>query len=144
VGYTSVTEMELYAISVCVTNTTGPDGRLLAEPGAGVAETHDWQRERERYRLRLGFRGTLLDDWFFGLRVETSNNARSAMSRLATTRRVARPVAADHSKKQRHVYVGQAYGGYRVSRYVHCRQNAEPAPQYAHGVGPRHQSRGIG
>src|ERR1051326_1547103 len=30
------------------------------------------KRSRERYRLRLGLRGTLMDDWFFGLRFETS------------------------------------------------------------------------
>jgi hypothetical protein len=99
---TSVTEMELYGdIRLRYQYNGGrTDDTPVAEPGAGVAGTHDWQeRERERYRLRLGLRGTLLDDWFFGLRVETSNNARQQMSRLATTQRVARPVAADHSKK---------------------------------------------
>ena len=35
------------------------------------------QRDRFRYRLRLGLRGTLADDWFFGLRLETSANSRS-------------------------------------------------------------------
>ena len=35
------------------------------------------QRNRARYRLRLGIRGTLVDDWFFGLRLETSSNSRS-------------------------------------------------------------------
>src|SRR6266487_4880055 len=78
---TSITEMELYGdvrlryqYNGGETNSTGP----VAAPGAGVAGTNDWQeRERERYRLRLGLRGTLLDDWFFGVRLETSNNARS-------------------------------------------------------------------
>ncbi len=46
----------------------------VGEPGAGVAGVNDWQeRERERYRLRIGLRGTLADDWFFGVRLETSN-----------------------------------------------------------------------
>src|SRR6059058_31745 len=35
------------------------------------------KRSRERYRLRFGIRGTLMDDWFFGLRFETSTNPRS-------------------------------------------------------------------
>ncbi len=78
---TSITELELYGdirlryqYNGGETKSTGP----VAAPGAGVAGTNDWQeRERERYRLRLGLRGTLMDDWFFGLRLETSNNARS-------------------------------------------------------------------
>src|SRR5947209_45304 len=48
-------------------------------PGDDPTHPNDWQeRERERYRLRLGLRGTLLDDWFFGLRLETSASARSS------------------------------------------------------------------
>src|SRR6202040_2935074 len=78
---TSITEMELYGdirlryqYNGGETNSTGK----VAAPGAGVAGTNDWQeRERERYRLRLGLRGTLLDDWFFGLRLETNASARS-------------------------------------------------------------------
>ncbi len=70
---TSTTEMELYGdirlryqYNGGETKNTGP----VAAPGNGVAGINDWQeRERERYRLRLGLRGTLLDDWFFGLRV---------------------------------------------------------------------------
>src|SRR5881397_2174020 len=53
------------------------DDTPVAAPSPGVAGTHDWQeRERERYRLRFGLRGTVLDDWFFGLRLETSSSAR--------------------------------------------------------------------
>src|SRR5205823_618357 len=78
---TSITELELfgdirlrYQYNGGETKSTGP----VASPGAGVAGTNDWQeRERERYRLRLGLRGTLLDDWFFGLRLETGTNDRS-------------------------------------------------------------------
>src|SRR4029453_4140166 len=36
---------------------------------------NDWyERHRERYRLRIGLRGTLMDDWFFGLRLETTTS----------------------------------------------------------------------
>src|SRR5215470_13392987 len=60
---TSITELELYGdvrlrydYRAGETKSTGP----VAAPGAGVAGTNDWQeRERERYRLRLGLRGTL-------------------------------------------------------------------------------------
>jgi len=72
---TSITEMELYGdIRLRYQYNGGEtDSTPVAPPGAGVAGTHDWQeRERERYRLRLGLRGTLLDDWFFGLGLETN------------------------------------------------------------------------
>src|ERR1700720_4255645 len=39
-------------------------GRL---PSDNPTNPNNWQeRERERYRLRIGLRGTVLDDWFFG------------------------------------------------------------------------------
>src|SRR5437762_5958832 len=69
---TPITELELYG-----------DARLRYENRGGrtsgdVSQPNDWlERERERYRLRIGLRGTLADDWFFGIRLETSQNPRS-------------------------------------------------------------------
>src|SRR6266699_2734617 len=68
---TPITELELYG-----------DARLRYEirtAEAGPPDTlntpgDNTQRDRFRYRLRLGLRGTLADDWFFGLRLETSTN----------------------------------------------------------------------
>src|SRR6202007_2565419 len=54
------------------------DDSPLGAKANGVAGHDDWQElERERYRIRLGLRGTLLDDWFFGIRLETSTSSRS-------------------------------------------------------------------
>ena len=68
---TSITELELYGDVRLRYNYVGGETKStgpVAPPGAGIAGTNDWQeRERERYRLRLGLRGTLLDDWFFGV-----------------------------------------------------------------------------
>src|SRR4029453_2688560 len=68
-----ITELELYG-----------DARLRFEyrggrtPSDHTDTPNDWyERKRERYRLRVGLRGTLADDWFFGLRLETSNSSRS-------------------------------------------------------------------
>src|SRR5499427_4284882 len=65
---TSITELELYGdvrLRYQYNGGETKDRGPVAAPGAGVAGTNDWQeRERERYRLRLGLRGTLLDDWF--------------------------------------------------------------------------------
>ena len=148
---TSITEMELYGdirlryqYNGGETKNTGP----VAAPGAGVAGTNDWQeRERERYRLRLGLRGTLMDDWFFGVRLETSNNARSTNVTFGDDTASSTPGGGGPFEKNSDiVYVGQAYGGYKgfPRLYLHCWKNAEPAPEHPHGVGPGHQSRRIG
>ena len=148
---TSITEMELYGdirlryqYNGGETKSTGP----VASPGAGVAGTNDWQeRERERYRLRLGLRGTLLDDWFFGVRLETSNNARSTNVTFGDDTASSTPGGGGPFEKNSDtVYVGQAYGGYKgfPGFTFTGRQNAEPAREHAHGVGPGHQSRRIG
>src|SRR4051794_23546461 len=71
---TPITELELYG-----------DGRVRYEVRNGETARPDTlnapgdtqQRDRARYRLRLGLRGTLVDDWFFGIRLETSTNPRS-------------------------------------------------------------------
>jgi hypothetical protein len=115
---TSISELELYGdirlryqYNGGETKSTGP----VASPGAGVAGTNDWQeRERERYRLRLGLRGTLLDDWFFGLRLETSNNARSTNVTFGDdTASSTAGGGGPFEKNSDVVYIGQAYGGYK-------------------------------
>jgi hypothetical protein len=115
---TSITEMELYGdlrlryqYNGGETQSRGP----VASPGAGVAGTNDWQeRERERYRLRLGLRGTFLDDWFFGLRLETSNNARSTNVTFGDDTASNTPGGGGPFEKNSDtIYVGQAYGGYK-------------------------------
>src|SRR5438309_5516034 len=84
---TSTTQMELYGDLRLRYDYRGgetKDRGPVVSPGAGVAGTNDWQeRERERYRLRLGLRGTLLDDWFFGVRLETANGSRSTNVTIA-------------------------------------------------------------
>jgi Putative porin len=114
---TSITEMELYGDARFrydyrggETKSTGP----VAAPGAGVAGTNDWQeRERERYRLRLGLRGTLLDDWFFGVRLETANGARSTNVTFGDDTASSTPGGGGPFEKNSDgIYVGQAYGGY--------------------------------
>ena len=114
----SISEMELYGdirlryqYNGGETKSTGP----VASPGTGVAGTNDWlERERERYRLRLGLRGTLLDDWFFGIRLETSNNARSTNVTFGDDAASSTPGGGGPFEKNSDiVYVGQAYGGYK-------------------------------
>src|SRR5205814_3413339 len=113
----SITEMELYGDIRFRYQYNGgrTDDTPVAEPGAGVAGTHDWQeRERERYRRRLGLRGTLLDDWFFGVRLETANGARSTNVTFGDDTASSTPGGGGPFEKNSDgVYVGQAYGGYK-------------------------------
>ncbi|CAN5764368.1 hypothetical protein BH20VER1_BH20VER1_06760 [soil metagenome] len=101
---TPITELELYG-----------DGRVRYEirngnsgaPSTLVANPNDaQQRNRHRYRLRLGLRGTLVDDWFFGLRIETSASARSTNVTFGDD-------AGPFGKTSDAAYVGQLYLGYR-------------------------------
>jgi putative porin len=114
---TSIIEMELYGDARLryQYNSGETDNTPVAKPGAGVAGTNDWQeRERERYRLRLGLRGTLLDDWFFGVRLETSNNARSTNVTFGDDTASSTPGGGGPFEKNSDtIYVGQAYGGYK-------------------------------
>ena len=85
------------------------DDTPVAAPSPGVAGTHDWQ-ERERYRLRFGLRGTVLDDWFFGLRLETSSSARSTNVTMGGD---AGNGNGPFNKGDDGIAVGQAYLGYK-------------------------------
>ncbi len=88
----------------------------VARPGVGVAGRDDWQeRERERYRLRIGLRGTLLDDWFFGVRLETGQNPRSTNVTFGddTSGSAAANNNLPWSKTNDGINVGQAYVGYK-------------------------------
>jgi putative porin len=114
---TSISEMELYGDLRLRYEYRGgrTDDTPVAPPGAGVAGTNDWQeRERERYRLRLGLRGTLLDDWFFGLRLETNASSRSTNVTFGADTSSSSPGGGGpFAKGDDTVYVGQAYGGYK-------------------------------
>ncbi len=106
---TPITELELYG-----------DARMRYEirtAQAGAPDTLDTpgdstQRNRFRYRVRLGLRGTLVDDWFFGLRLETSTNPRSTNVTFGDDSGVNGPFSKDSDR----ISVGQAYLGYRGVR----------------------------
>src|ERR1700704_6325426 len=101
---TTITELELYG-----------DARVRYEYRGGMRPDNvasnpgDWQeRERERYRLRIGLRGILADDWFFGVRLETSNKRNSTNVTFGGDGSTG-PFAKDDDG----MFVGQAYLGYK-------------------------------
>jgi hypothetical protein len=87
--------------------TPGPDDTL--------------KRTRERYRLRLGVRGTLMDDWFFGLRLETSTNPRSTNVTFGDD-------AGPFGKTSDGAFIGQAYLGYTGIRDLKLTVGRMPNP----------------
>jgi Putative porin len=92
------------------------DDSPLARTAPGVAGHDDWlERERERYRIRLGLRGTLLDDWFFGVRLETGQSPRSSNVTFGddTSGSSTATNNGPFSKVSDGINVGQAYIGYR-------------------------------
>jgi hypothetical protein len=97
-----ITEVELYGdIRMRYESRQGETG-----PPSTLDRPNDTlKRSRERYRLRLGLRGTLADDWFFGLRIETSTNPRSTNVTFGDD-------AGPFGKTSDAVGIGQAYLGY--------------------------------
>lgn len=110
---TPVTELELYG-----------DTRLRYEIRNGETLSDDTQqRNRERYRLRLGLRGILADDWFLGVRLETSTSSRSTNVTFADE-----SSGGPFSKGSDGVFVGQAYLGYKGFKDITLTVGKMPNP----------------
>jgi hypothetical protein len=114
-----ITELELYG-----------DARVRYETREGTTASNvpgvpgpndTLKRSRERYRLRLGLRGTLADDWFFGLRLETSTNPRSTNVTFGDD-------AGPFGKTSDAVGIGQAYLGYSGFRDIRLTAGKMPNP----------------
>ena len=106
-----ITELELYGDTRLRYEYRGgrtAPNQPVAPPAPGVAGRDDWlERDRLRYRLRVGLRGTLADDWFFGLRLETSTSNRSTNVTFGGDSN-----NGPFSKNDDGIFVGQAYFGY--------------------------------
>jgi hypothetical protein len=114
-----INELELYGdMRVRYEQRQGTTASVV--PGApGPNDT--LKRSRERYRLRLGLRGTLADDWFFGLRLETSTNPRSTNVTFGDD-------AGPFGKTSDGAFIGQAYLGYTGIRDLKLTVGRMPNP----------------
>lgn len=114
-----ITEIELYGdMRMRYEARQGTTGDIV--PGTpGPNDT--LKRSRERYRFRLGIRGTLADDFFFGLRIETSTNPRSTNVTFGDD-------AGPFGKASDTVGIGQAYLGYSGFRDVRLTVGKMPNP----------------
>jgi hypothetical protein len=124
---TPIAELELFGdirLRYAYQGGQTDDNSPLARPANGVAGRDDWQeRERERYRLRLGLRGTLLDDWFFGIRLETNSSSRSTNVTFADE-----SSGGPFSKGSDGINVGQAYLGYKGFKDITLTAGRMPNP----------------
>ncbi len=101
-----LTELEIYG-----------DARVRYEVRNGQTANPDfinpnndtYQRNRARYRLRLGLRGKLIDNFFFNIRLETSTNPRSTNVTFGDDTAAGPGPFAKNSDS---INVGQAYLGY--------------------------------
>src|SRR5438067_7971148 len=129
-----ITELELYGDMRVRYEYRG--GRTagntpVGEPGAGVAGLNDWQeRERERYRLRIGMRVTLAADLFFGIRLETSNKRNSTNVTFGNDGTSGTPAVPNgpFTKNSDGINVGQAYLGYKGFRDITLTGGKMPNP----------------
>src|SRR6202158_5500568 len=128
-----ITEIELYGdIRLRYQYNGGQtgDNSPLGPRVNGIAGKDDWQeRDRERYRLRLGLRGTLVDDWFFGIRLETNANDRSTNVTFGDDTSTSSPGGGGpFAKGSDGVDVGQAYVGYKGFKDVTLTGGKMPNP----------------
>lgn len=113
-----ITEVELYGdMRVRYEARQGETGA----PNTLDPRNDTLRRSRERYRFRLGLRGTLADDWFFGLRIETSTNSRSTNVTFGDD-------AGPFGKSSDSVGIGHAYLGYSGFRDIRLTAGKMPNP----------------
>lgn len=83
---------------------------------------------RWRYALRIGLRGDLTDDFYYGLRLETSQNERSTWNTLGSVG--TSPYNGPFSKSSYSLYIGLAYLGWRPTSWLDVSVGRVPQPLY--------------
>jgi hypothetical protein len=86
-------------------------------------------RERFRYALRVGLRGDLFDDFYYGLRLETSQNPRSPWVTFGDENGF--PFPGPSAKTSDGINVGQVYLGWRPTDWLDLTVGKMPNPLYA-------------
>jgi len=86
--------------------------------------------DRFRYALRLGLRGDLGSDFYYGLRLETAANPRSPWVTFATSSSGA-PFQGPFGKSTAGIDVGQIYIGWRPTSAIDVTVGKMPMPLYS-------------
>jgi Putative porin len=85
--------------------------------------------QRLRYALRLGLRGDLFDDFYYGLRLETAVNPRSPWVTFGTSAS-GTPYQGPFGKSTAGITLGQAYLGWREGSWLDITAGKMPNPLY--------------
>ena len=85
--------------------------------------------QRYRYAVRLGLRGNLQDDFYYGLRVETAANPRSPWATFGTSAS-GTPYQGPFGKSTAGINVGQVFLGWRPADWVDLTVGKMPNPLY--------------
>jgi hypothetical protein len=86
---------------------------------------------RWRYALRIGVRGDLFDDFYYGLRLETSPNERSPWNTFGNGGGSSSTYYGPFSKANNYtIFVGQAYVGWRPLSWLDISLGRVPQPLY--------------
>jgi hypothetical protein len=89
------------------------------------ATTDDYYRERFRYAVRFGLKGDLFDNFYYGVRLETSTNPRSPWVTFGDD---SNPTPS--AKNSDGINIGQAYLGWRPSSWFEMTVGKMPMPLY--------------
>ena len=101
-----------------------------AQLGPEAGSIYDAEN-RWRYALRIGVRGDLPDDFYYGLRLETSPNQRSTWNTFGNGGGSSSPYYGPFSKANNYsLYVGQAYLGWRPASWLDVSFGRVPQPLY--------------
>jgi hypothetical protein len=100
------------------------EGRTAHDPGSGYIELN-----RARYAVRLGLRGDVLDNFYYGVRIETGANPRSPWVTFGTSSS-GNPYQGPFGKSTAGINVGQVYIGWKPADWVDITVGKMPNPIY--------------
>ena len=114
-----------------------PNAPALGGPTSGSTGS-TYQRERFRYALRVGLRGDLLDDFNYGIRLETSSNPRSPWVTFADDTGKSTSTApgapgtygTPTDKSSDGINVGQVFLGWHPADWFEITAGKMPMPLY--------------
>jgi len=90
----------------------------------------NYDRQRWRYALRLGLRGDVGSDFFYGLRLDTGSYGRSAWVTFADDNAAQGGKTAQSNKTSDAVNVGLAYLGWKPTSWLQVIGGRQPNPLY--------------
>jgi hypothetical protein len=100
------------------------EGRTAEDPTGGDINLQRW-----RYAVRVGLRGTVLEDFYFGLRLDTAANPRSPWVTFGSSTSGS-PYQGPFGKSTAGINIGQAYLGWHPGDWMDLTVGKMPNPIY--------------